>query len=388
MTQTPKLLMVVSRDFGELSYAMTFARCEGIQATLLLPDNLFQTSDALDGVQSRLYRSLDDVLVAVEHHRPDVVMLFSGYLFALGGLIDLNAVASLVDQFRQRSIPVLTSDPFLGLQFGDPKRPFDIALPNGAAMAQHFIHLANVLSDCTHVYMTPCEGLPSPKKLACGWPPHLMRSASATLRGERLGALSTPLFDGGFWLFVLSNEDFQLQMRLCGEQTFLKLLVARLGDARSAGRTPVLVAPSGCIQALKAFGATHHQALMLSYCAHRQFEDLLLGAGHAFYWNHLSQSLLPRFINKLPTWFFAQGHLLQAIPILRDFVHETYYNGYAVVDFDMRRVLSPDDLDRRAADTLEARSVLARRYETMLQPDALVQKVLAQSPRNIRADAE
>lgn len=382
MTQPPKVLMVVSRDFGELSFALTFARCAGLRATLLLPDNLYQPSEALDGVPSHLYSSLDDVLSAVEAQQPDAAMLFSGYLFAIGGLFDLAAVAALVADLNQRHIPVLTSDPFLGLPFGDPARPFDIALPNGAAMAQHFTQLASVLRDCTHVYMTPCSALQSPQKLACGWPPALMRGATAASRAKRLQALTVPLHDDAFWLFVLSGEDFQVQIRQWGEQGFLILLAARMADAHHAGRTSVLVAPAACVQALSAHWTKTHKALMLPFCVHQQFEDLLLGAEHAFYWNHLSHSLLPRFINMLPTWFFGEGHLLRAISNMRKLVHETYYSGFAVVDLDMRKALSPEALQQQAVATHAARSALARRYELMLQPDALVQRVLARSVRS------
>lgn len=377
--QSPKVLMVVSRDFGELSFAMTFARSAGLRATLLLPDNLYQPTEALEGVPSQLYRSLGDVLTAVEAWQPDAVMLFSGYLFSIGGLFDLVAVEALVDALSQRRIPVLTTDPFLGLPFGDPHRPFTIALPNGAAMAQHFTHLANVLKDCTHVYMTPCDGLRSPKKLACGWPPALLRGASAAARAKRLQALPVPLHDDAFWLFVLSAEDFQLQMRLWGEQGYLILLMARMADVLRAGRTPVLVAPAVCVQALSTLWPATRKALLLPFCAHQQFEDLLLGAEHAFYWNHLSHSLLPRFINMLPTWFFGEGHLLRAIPNMRKLVDETYYNGFAVIDLSMRSALLPQALQQQAGATHAARSALARRYDVMLQPDALVQEVLARS---------
>ena len=373
------MLMVVSRDFGELSFALTFARCPALRATLLLPDNLYQPGDALDGVPAILYRGIDDVRSAVQSLQPDVVMLCSGYLFAIGGLFDRKAVSALIDELNQRGIPVLTSDPFLGLPFAAPSRPFGIALPGGAAMASHIIDLAAVLKDCTHVYMAPCADLQSPRRLSCGWPPALLRGHSATGRATRLQALSVPLRDDGFWLFVLSGEDFQLQIRQRGEREFFELLGARMADAHRAGRTPVLVAPAACIRGLTAACPATRKALLLPFCVHQQFEALLLGAEHAFYWNHLSHSLLARFINVLPTWFFAEGHLLRAIPDMRNVFQETFYPGFAVVDLDMRTALLPDVLPRLAAATRTARNALACRYEAMLQPDALIQQVLEQS---------
>lgn len=370
---SPRIALLVSRDFGELSFALTFARCGQLpDAVLLLPDNLAQPESSLDGVSSRTYRGLPDILAVIDDLRPDAVLLCSGYLFCIGGLLDEASVTALLAALRARGITVLTSDPFLGQQYLTAPGAFDIAIPNGPAMAQHLRHLATLLRDCTHVYMAPASHLPTPIKAGCAVPEVLRRSTSTEARAERLRAMPRPLSEDRFWLYVLSNEDYHLQARARGEATFIHLLAQRMTDAWTADRLPVLVAPPGCVRLVAERLPPAQAALLLSGCPHRSFEDLLLGAEHAFYWNHLSHSIIARFYNELPTWFFAPGHLVQAIPGLYGIAHATYYEDYTVEDLDMVEAISPQRLSDSAQATRLARRALSARYARLTAPAEIV----------------
>src|SRR5690242_6764092 len=102
-------LIVVSRDHGELGFAMSFLRGQAFagRAAIMLPDNLYANNtmsflrgqgfagpaaimppddrDASDRVSPPVpafqYRTLQDILGVVDTHKPDLVFLFSGYLF-------------------------------------------------------------------------------------------------------------------------------------------------------------------------------------------------------------------------------------------------------------------------------------------------------------------
>src|SRR6516225_4660999 len=110
-----ELLFVVSSDFGELANVLYLLRGYPFRATLLLPERLF--SKNRDGLPVPVlpYRSTAEVLAAVRARQPDLVFLFSGYLLALNGILPLEGVAELVDVLGRQKIPVVTSDPFLGV---------------------------------------------------------------------------------------------------------------------------------------------------------------------------------------------------------------------------------------------------------------------------------
>ena len=155
----PRLLFLISNDFGELSTAVSFVHGTSLGALLLLPDRLCRVNDTHLPVPHGPYRSVADVLQAVEQYRPNIVFLFSGYLFAVNGIFECQAFAGLVARLQQDGVLVVTSDPFLGLLWQvdastvNNRLPDEIRLP----LADVFAKMSDVLHAITHIYQVSAE---------------------------------------------------------------------------------------------------------------------------------------------------------------------------------------------------------------------------------------
>src|SRR4051794_23969140 len=110
--QGVKLLFVLSNDFGELANALELVAGTALETVLLMPDRLWQTNRDLAGTHS--YRGLADLIKAIDQQRPEVVFLFSGYLYAINQLLEVADVAALLQALKERHCRIVTSDPFLG----------------------------------------------------------------------------------------------------------------------------------------------------------------------------------------------------------------------------------------------------------------------------------
>ncbi len=112
-----RILFIVSADFGELVLALNFLHGQEFarESAVLLPDALFRHNGNRLPVATRHYRSLSDILHAVDAHQPDIVFLFSGYMFSVNGLLSPQALTRLVQHLRRQGCRVVTSDPFIGL---------------------------------------------------------------------------------------------------------------------------------------------------------------------------------------------------------------------------------------------------------------------------------
>src|SRR5688500_3212733 len=112
----PRLLFVIDNDYGGLGLVMYFLHGQPFasRATLLLPARAQELHKGRLPVAWRAYRSLRDILDAVEAESPDVVILVSGYLFHSQGVLKLAQTRELVRVLRQRGCVVATTDPYLG----------------------------------------------------------------------------------------------------------------------------------------------------------------------------------------------------------------------------------------------------------------------------------
>ncbi|HYL18592.1 MAG TPA: hypothetical protein VEV20_07915, partial [Burkholderiales bacterium] len=184
----PKLLFVLSNDYGELSNALYVLRGTRLDAMLLLPERLFDANRDTLQVPARRYTSPADVLAAVDREQPDVVFLFSAYLYAINGIFDLGAGAALLDELRRRRLRVVTSDPFLGLLLEQRGAQFSDRHPQQQALEGHFARLAARLADVAHLYLAPADDLAGAHKVALFNPQIISDAASTQQRGPRLAA--------------------------------------------------------------------------------------------------------------------------------------------------------------------------------------------------------
>jgi hypothetical protein len=388
MPTRPRIVVLVSKDFGELTNALTFARSPGLDVTLLLPPNLHQACPPHWPINALCYTGLDEVAAVVQQIRPDALLLFSGYLFVANRLFEFDAFAAWLRQLQDEGLPVLTSDAFLGVLRGDLSMVFSTDHPARYWVAQHFARAREFLQHLPHVYTLPCAGIEGSDRTSYRLPAVVDRVASREARRQRLARAARPLEEDRFWMFVLASEDWKLQCELVGEMSMAQAICARMQDALRHERVPVLIAPQACARAVERLLPPGTQAWCLPFCDYEMFEDLLLGAEHAFYWNQCSNSNLLRLYNALPTWFFDRGHMLRWAPGLTRQVHQIMYTGMDMSTLELFQAIDLRQLEKRAAELAAARHMLAFRYGVLPSAEELVQRSLARARLHDAVPAE
>jgi hypothetical protein len=343
------VLVVLSSDFGELANAVYLLRGSALAARVLMPPPLFATNrDALP-FPAADFSGAREVLDVAARAKPDLVLLFSAYLFPINGLIPAEDAATLLAGLRSLGIPVATSDPFLGLFCGAAPPPVSPQHPRAAALVAEVAGLAAPVREIPHVYpVAPGDG--APERSAWFFNPRILVSQAE--RDALTRGLAGPLpLDAGRqrWLFVLSGEDYVAQCSLLGSDRFVALLLGRLEDAVRAGRQPVVVGPVACMDALAASGREIPGLVLVPFASHGVFTGLLLEAEHVFYWNVLSNSIAARMVNRLSAFFFDRGHLARALPTLEARARLSYFAGAALAMLPPDRALEPQALTSAAA---------------------------------------
>lgn len=359
-----RLLIVVSQDFGELANALAFGAAEGIDGALLLPAKLAAANRGDLPLPAATYTSADDVLAAIDRDRPDLVCLFSAYLYAINGLIAPAALSALIDGVRVRGIALATTDPFLGLLQSPGGSPFSERHPARAMLERHFTEIAALLTQVPHVYPVPPD--PPPPV------PWVSFHGAAPAGAPRDGAAT--------WLFVLAQEDYGAQAGRMGRAAFESVLVDRLRDAAAAGRTPVLIAPEACVRALLATGRVPDAAVMMPFCGHAQFREALLAAEYVFYWNVFTNSAAARLGDGRPVFLFDIGHMAHAMPPLLALGLRTYYPDVALPMLDARAPLDPASLATHAAKLSGSLGAARARLHSQPTPAQAAARLLRQRP--------
>jgi len=239
-------------------------------------------------------------------------------------------------------------------------------------MFSYFMRARLVLQDLPHVYVVdPDEdgvtALPF-------YNPNIRRNAEqiALLRGPAASLGAEP-----YWLFVLTS-DYKNQIKPDGADAVHARVARKLQETMTEGRRAVLMAPAACVAALEK-EATLKECCFIQNCDYDRFMALLLGAEYAFYWNIFSASVIARLLNRLPTFFFAAGHIADENQIMFDKGMSRYY-----------RNARPTYLPREDRLTTASLSGLALAQEEQLfrpflenvqhlpTPDVLVRNLLAQ----------
>ncbi len=371
-----KLLFVLSNDHGELSNAMYLVAGSTFEAVFLLPERLYAiNAGALPGRTVR-YRSAQDVLDRVDQEDPDIVFLFSGYLYAINNLFDPGSVEGLVSELRSRRRRIVTSDPFLGIQAAMDGSTFSDRHPRKAWLTEHFGRLYGMFKDLPHLYLVRADGFPGIEGISFFNPRILVQAADLPecRRGlaERLGIDSSR----PRWLFVLSLEDYVGQATVRGRGVFDDLLARTLRETSQAGRQPLLVAPEACIASLQKRYPPIPGLVCLPFCGYDTFRLLLFEAEHAFYWNIFSNSIPLRVLNHRPVFFFDTGHLVAAVPPLFSRGMEHYYAGCSLPYLDQRSVLAPQMVAGLAARQDGGLEPARERFRESPTPEQMVAKIL------------
>jgi len=343
-----RLLFVLSSDHGELALALSF--CLGYwRPLLLMPERLAALHRGLAAARVATYGTAADVLRAVEREAPDMVFLFSGYLYGINGLLAPAEVERLVQALGVRGVPLLTSDPFLGVLAAGGQAAFNDQHPRKAWLVEHFDRMVGLLRLLPHLYPVPVEPGSHTRNLSF-FNPHLL--LDRVQARQALDPLVGPLgLDPARprWIFVMSTEEYGGQLARQGHAEAHRRLAACLDQAVAAGRQPVLVAPPPCAEAMRGRRPAPPGLVALPFCDHPTFMALLLEAEHAFYWNVFSNSVMARAVNHLPVFFFDPGHLARAVPPLHEAGMRLYFPGATLAYLDQREPLSAARLAERAA---------------------------------------
>jgi len=373
----PKLLFVVTNDFGELSSALYFTMGQAFDVTVALPPHLF----ALDGehlpVSASPYQSVGEVLAIVDRERPDAVLLFSGYLFGVNNLFSVEALSFLVSELRGRGRRVVTSDPFLGLMSHLDESVFGDALPQKAWLTEHFGKVAETMRGIVHLYPADLQTAESHPGQSFFNEQLIITQTERAEYENRIGR-SVPLRpDKKRWMFVLSMEDYGLQAGRHGRQKFDELLIRRMQETARAGRQAVLVAPKICIDSVRQGAGGIGEAILLPFCRYDLFRMLALDGEFVFYWNIFSNSVRARAANDLPVVFFDTGHIAHAIPPLHRLGLQTYYGNSPLPSFPQTQALEYPSLAVLAAAQREPLAETIAGLRRLPTPALAVERILA-----------
>lgn len=337
MTRRPRILAVLSADFGEYVNLILFARGQDIDLQILAPEFLMPYLATAE-YPAVPYRQFHDLSPRLDEFDGDLVWLGSAYLFAINGLFSSQNLEVMITNLKRRGIPVATTDPWARIWSLRPEATFNIlrqGKPDPAASLQiqhQQQRLENLLAEVSHVFPIPIN---QPDKRWFGYfNPEFVRRDDAANTDARNRRSS--------WLFVLSNEDLNLQLHLHGDQ-FISDLNARLEQLLGQPDNDItLIAPErlgdGLTASLRGDRRLQHRPRVDA----AQFESLVRRASVTAYWNMLSASLLYCLYHVTPVIFFARGHQVTVCPGLEDHVLETVYSGQNPVELDLNAPMEID----------------------------------------------
>jgi hypothetical protein len=380
------LLVIVSRDYGELSVAKYFlAGLETVPApVMLVPASLGQPEGIEGGVEARNYRTFADIRRAVEEIQPDTALLFSGYLLAIGTHFSLLNAFRLFSLLRRRRVSIITSDPFIGLLQGPRSLRFremlrlrkkdgpgfvaSIVAPL-LALRTYLIHWR--LRRHWHIYPAPVVH----RFLAADHRGLSFYNASA-VPGPAQYAMEPDA--APFWLFVLSEVEFCFQTNRRGG-VFVEHLAARLRDAARPGRRVVMIGPGDLLVDLRRRISGTPGIELRDTASHGEYMRLLLQAERVFFWNYYSFSVLHRVLSDQPVHYFDEGHMVSILPGLGQIGIDTFYGGWRPPLLSLEEPLDEARIEQVTDETRENFARIRARIETGLSPRSLLARAAAPS---------
>ena len=382
-----RVLIVVTRDHGEFSLAMSFLRGQRLagRATMLLPDNLYPSYRESAGVPATPYAGSDDILAAVDAAEPDIVCLFSGYLFEQGNLLSPESLNQLLQRLRDRGCRIVTSDPFLGLASGLTLGQIDTRmLASGQTGIRRWL---TRLAVRWRGLGTPVVRVPALEEVIHLYPTSIPLRADGVERWSFFNpAVIRPEIGDGqpnarrHWLFVLSATDLHCQRASLGIRKFTALLAGMLWHTGQASRQPTLIAPHSVVRLV----ARHiPQAELLTTCPFDNFQTRLLEAEYVFFWNAFSFSHLARVANELPLFLFDRGHLARTVKPFYEVARACHFGGWELPYLDQHHALDADALRELATVQRPVMRALRASWQASPTPDQVVERLVSE----VRASA-
>lgn len=332
----PRILCLLSADFGEYVTASLFARRQPFDVHFALPPALAPFVPAGQRGHS-VYRDFGEAQAIVASARPDVLLLASGYLFPVNRLATPEALEAFVRSAQRSGASLATTDPWLRIW----------ALRPGTRYAIHSVHKGG--EDAT--LSAKMSALQESLEALLAGVPHLFAVPLAD-RGRRWVPFFNPEFaeraspgrsrPRGQWLFVLSREDY---IFLAGFEklAFFERLAGRIADVLAVPENLVrFVAPPEIGSWLAERWAGEPRVQHVPFCDFRSFERLVSEASIVAYWNILSSSLLYCLYYGVAPIFFGAGHLAKVCPGLEEHAARHVYRGRPPAVLDLAARLEPD----------------------------------------------
>lgn len=370
------LLFIISNDFGELSDTFYFVKGQNFTACLAVPPRLFNANQGKLPLKSYLYQSLQDIFNIVDRENPELIFLCSGYLYAINQILSLEAVGELLQTLKTKGHKLITSDPFLGILAELDYSTFNKKNPFHRFFLQHFAQLFNQLQDIPHLYTSPI--IRSPKIQQISFFNHHME-ISADERSTYPNILSQVLpihLEKKRWLFLIGSEDYLTQVNRYGQQQFHELFYNKLEETIRSGRQAIVLAPQTCVEAVKRFNPSMQETIFLSFCPYQIFHTILLEAEYLFMWNIFSNCLISRIGNYGPVFFFAPGHLSQAIPAILELGMKCNYSYANLQYLDILKPLKITELLELCSVQEKVFEDTRFRYHQNPSPDVVVKQLL------------
>ena len=397
----PRVLFVMDNDFGALGMVMYMLHGSDLakRTTLLLPRRAYELHAGHLPVASRPYDTLADVLDFVAADAPRVVFLVSGYLFARQGLLAIPELGRLVRGLRSRGCAIATSDPYLGhfasiaratvpvrtgriprmlqARFGNVPwvyRPLSALVDRvgKARLERHVRRVCAILGDVAHFYPAAVRAAKAPGPASfCFFNPAYFGLAEERARREEATAGERPR-----WLFVLAQFDLHFQEQHHGRERFVELVAAKLRESREQGKHPVFIGPPAMAEELSRQFPPGSGATVLGRCPYAEFEERLLDAEVAFYWQIFSTSAFLRLWNGLPVFSFDPGHTSRYSSVLHEAGLEHYFMGRSPRYLDIEQPLEAGALASTFGEFRQQAREAVARLSPLPSPGAMAEAII------------
>lgn len=343
------LLVVISRDFGEFGMAQAFLRdlAAHVDVDWRVPPALHALNPRV-GAQAATpctpYRDGQEIIDALQARPPAALLLFSGHLLVPDGLMGLWGLRRLVRAAARLKVPLITSDPFLGLMRDfrlDDMVVQQVPKHRGASWFRRSRIRLSTFVKCRAIsrVLAPAEVV-SPFPAAPG------ASGAGAVRAYCQAPADTGTTEA-HWVFVIADFDLRIQLADHGEAAFTDQLLQRLHDGCRHGRAVTLIAPAALAGRLA--GRVGPGVSLAPPLDIESFRQRVGTAERAFYWNMVSHSLVQRLVTLKPVHFFDRGHVARVMPRLFGQAMATYYGGHQPALHPLDQPLDPADLARQQA---------------------------------------
>jgi len=367
-----RALFVLSSDYGEYVTANLFSRGQPFARHFAVPAALAGAIGA-QTQEASVYSGVEELEAIVARQQPHVVVLASGYLFAVNGLIAADDLARFVARLRARDVTVATTAPWLRIW----------KLRPGARVAIHSVRLGAEDEARSQIMNQLSERLQRdfadvPHLFAVPLPAGAGRSHS--FFNPRFAAPAAPAQrEHDDWLFVLSRED----LAYLEPQSFVRALLERIDEILARPRNRLtLIGPRALQASLGAHVANRPRLQLSSGLEFAQFDAAVRAASIVAYWNVLSASLLYCLYYGVPPVFFGRGHQVRVCDGLYEHAAEHVYRGRAPRVFDLAAPIEPDA--GALAQQFGLRSwldFLRAEYARAPSPHDVIERLVAQGAR-------